>query len=180
MKKLKLVAIAAIAAGCAACITSCSNKNKEAEADTSNIETEEVEVATDSVAALFRNPDYQSETATDSTYVVTPSGLKYMVEKEGTGEKPGPEASVTVHYTGKLLDGTIFDSSVQRGEPATFPLQGVIAGWTEGLQYMKEGSKYIFYIPTDLAYGEKGAPGVIPPYSDLIFEVELIKVNPNE
>ena len=180
MRKFKIAALAAITVGCAAIISSCSNKNKEAEEDTTNVETGSVEVATDSVAARFRNPEFQSDEATDSTYFVTPSGLKYMVEKEGTGEKPGPDSSVTVHYTGKLLDGTVFDSSVQRGEPATFPLQGVIAGWTEGLQYMKEGSKYIFYIPTDLAYGEKGAPGVIPPYSDLIFEVELIKINPNE
>ncbi len=166
--------------GATGILAACSGKQKAAEADTAAVEEVATEVVTDSVAARFRNPEFQSETATDSTYVVTPSGLKYMVVKEGTGEKPGPEASVTVHYTGKLLDGTVFDSSVQRGEPATFPLQGVIAGWTEGLQYMKEGSKYIFYIPTDLAYGEHGAPGVIPPYSDLIFEVELIKVNTNE
>ena len=107
----------------------------------------------------------------------TASGLQYVVEKEGEGAQPGAEDEVTVHYTGKLLDGTVFDSSVQRGEPATFPLNGVIAGWTEGLQLMQEGAKYTFYIPSDLAYGAQGAPGSIPPYADLIFEVELIKVN---
>ena len=90
---------------------------------------------------------------------------------------PGATDQVTVHYTGRLLDGSVFDSSVRRGEPATFPLNGVIAGWTEGLQLMKEGSKYVFYIPSDLAYGARGAGNDIPPYADLIFEVELIKVN---
>lgn len=157
--------------------TSCSNKNKEAENDSVVEETAvQPEVATDSIADRFRNPEYQSDEATDSTYVVTPTGLKYMVEKEGEGVKPGPTDNVTVHYTGKLLDGTVFDSSVARGEPATFPLNGVIPGWTEGLQYMKEGAKYTFYIPSDLAYGSRGAAGAIPPNSDLIFEVELIKV----
>ena len=84
---------------------------------------------------------------------------------------------MTVHYTGYFIDGKIFDSSVQRGEPATFPLNQVIKGWTEGLQLMKEGSKYTFFIPYTLAYGEQGYPGAIPPKSDLIFEVELLKVN---
>ncbi len=107
----------------------------------------------------------------------TASGLQYVVEKEGTGAKPGPEDEVTVHYTGKLLDGTVFDSSVSRGEPATFPLNRVIPGWTEGVQLMSEGAKYTFFIPSDLAYGPQGVPNAIPPHSTLIFEVELIKVN---
>lgn len=106
----------------------------------------------------------------------TPSGLQYVVEKEGTGAQPGAEDEVTVHYTGKLLDGTVFDSSVNRGEPATFPLNRVIKGWTEGVQLMKEGAKYTFFIPSDLAYGAQGVPNAIPPHSTLIFEVELIKV----
>ena len=106
----------------------------------------------------------------------TASGLQYIVEKEGTGASPSSTDEVTVHYTGKLLDGTVFDSSVNRGEPATFPLNRVIPGWTEGLQLMKEGGKNIFYIPSDLAYGPNGIPNVIPPHSTLIFEVELIKV----
>lgn len=106
----------------------------------------------------------------------TASGLQYVVEKEGTGAQPDAEDEVTVHYTGRLLDGTVFDSSVNRGEPATFPLNHVIPGWTEGVQLMKEGAKYTFFIPSDLAYGPQGIPGAIPAHSTLIFDVELIKV----
>ena len=106
----------------------------------------------------------------------TASGLQYLVEKEGTGKQPKATDNVTVHYTGRLLDGKVFDSSVSRGEPATFPLNRVIPGWTEGLQLMKEGAKYVFFIPSDLAYGAQGAGRDIPPHSTLIFEVELIKV----
>ena len=107
---------------------------------------------------------------------VTDSGLQYVVEKEGSGKQPSATSEVTVHYTGKLLDGTVFDSSINRGEPATFPLNRVIPGWTEGLQLMKEGAKYTFFIPSDLAYGPNGIPNVIPPHSTLIFDVELISV----
>ena len=107
---------------------------------------------------------------------VTASGLQYVVEKEGEGAQPSATDEVTVHYTGKLLNGQVFDSSVQRGEPATFPLNRVIPGWTEGVQLMKEGAKYTFFIPSDLAYGPQGIPNAIPPHSTLIFEVELIKV----
>lgn len=107
----------------------------------------------------------------------TPSGLKYIVLQEGTGNKPLATSNVKVHYTGMFLDGKIFDSSVQRGETIDFGLNQVIKGWTEGVQLMSEGSKYKFYIPSNLAYGERGAGGVIPPNADLIFEVELIKIN---
>ncbi len=107
----------------------------------------------------------------------TPSGLKYIVLQEGTGNKPVATSNVKVHYTGMFLDGKVFDSSVQRGETIDFGLNQVIKGWTEGVQLMKEGAKYKFYIPSDLAYGERGAGGVIPPNADLIFEVELIKIN---
>lgn len=107
----------------------------------------------------------------------TASGLRYMVIKEGTGNKPTATSNVKVHYTGSFLDGNVFDSSVQRGEPIDFGLNQVIPGWTEGVQLMKEGGKYKFYIPYQLAYGERGYPGAIPPKSDLIFEVELIKIN---
>jgi FKBP-type peptidyl-prolyl cis-trans isomerase len=108
--------------------------------------------------------------------ITTKSGLKYVVEKEGTGASPMDTSNVTVHYTGSFMDGKIFDSSVTRGQPATFPLNRVIPGWTEGLQLMKEGGKTKFLIPSNLAYGAAGRPG-IPPNSTLIFEVELIKVN---
>lgn len=107
---------------------------------------------------------------------VTASGLQYVVDKEGTGKQPTATSEVTVHYTGRLLDGTVFDSSINRGEPATFPLNRVIPGWTEGLQLMKEGGKYTFFIPSDLAYGPQGIPNVIPPHSTLIFDVELLTV----
>ena len=106
----------------------------------------------------------------------TASGLQYSVVKEGTGKKPTAESTVKVHYTGTLLDGTKFDSSVDRGEPAQFPLNGVIAGWTEGLQLMSVGSKYKFFIPSNLAYGDRANPGPIGPNSTLIFDVELIEI----
>jgi peptidyl-prolyl cis-trans isomerase A (cyclophilin A) len=107
----------------------------------------------------------------------TVSGLKYIVLKDGNGPTPTITSNVKVHYTGTLNNGKVFDSSVQRGEPIDFNLSQVIKGWTEGLQLMKEGAKYKFYIPYTLAYGERGYPGAIPPKSDLIFEVELIKIN---
>lgn len=107
----------------------------------------------------------------------TASGLQYTVLKEADGPKPSATSTVTVHYTGKLLNGTVFDSSVERGEPASFPLNGVIAGWTEGLQLMPKGSKFRFFIPSNLAYGETGSPPKIPGYSTLIFDVELLNIN---
>lgn len=108
---------------------------------------------------------------------VTPSGLQYEVIQEGTGKQPAASDSVTVHYTGKLIDGTVFDSSVERGEPATFGVTQVIPGWVEALQMMKEGAKWRLFIPSQLAYGPNGAGNIIGPNSTLIFDVELIKVN---
>ena len=119
---------------------------------------------------------YLAENAKKDGVVVLPSGLQYLVLKEGNGKKPSAKDSVKCHYEGVLIDGTVFDSSVQRGEPAVFGLQQVIAGWTEGLQLMQEGAKYRFFIPYRLAYGEGGAGGSIPPYAALIFDVELIQV----
>jgi len=119
---------------------------------------------------------FLAENAKKEGVVTTASGLQYKVIKEGTGKSPKATDSVKCHYEGFLTDGTVFDSSVQRGEPATFPLNGVIAGWTEGLQLMKEGGKTRFFIPFNLAYGEAGAAGAIPPYATLIFDVELIEV----
>ena len=108
--------------------------------------------------------------------VTTASGLKYQVIEEGTGASPSATDMVEVHYHGMLLDGTVFDSSVERGQTATFPLNGVIPGWTEGLQLMKEGGKTRFTIPSELAYGENGAGQMIGPNETLVFDVELIKV----
>ncbi len=104
----------------------------------------------------------------------TASGLQYKVIKAGSGASPKAENTVKVHYEGKLLDGTVFDSSIKRGEPIEFPLGGVIKGWTEGVQLMKNGSKFQFYIPSDLAYGERGSPPNIGPNATLIFDVELL------
>lgn len=136
-------------------------------------ETEKVNVAAKAEAKLKA-----AKEAIDKMFVdakTTASGLKYSVVKEGTGGMPTAASTVTVHYTGMFMDGSVFDSSVQRGQPATFPLNGVIPGWTEGLQLMKEGGKTNFMIPANLAYGAQGRPG-IPPNSTLIFEVELIKI----
>ena len=112
---------------------------------------------------------------------VTASGLAYKVMKKGAGKvHPKATQTVTVHYTGKLLDGKVFDSSVKRGQPASFPLNRVIPGWTEGVQLMVVGDKFTFIIPSNLAYGERGAGGVIPPNADLIFEVELLEIKAEE
>lgn len=109
--------------------------------------------------------------------ITTSSGLQYKVMAKGTGKSPTATDRVTVHYTGKLTDGTVFDSSIQRGQPATFRVNQVIPGWTEALQMMKEGDKWTLYIPYEQGYGERGSPPQIPPYSTLIFDVELMKVN---
>ena len=119
---------------------------------------------------------YLAENAKKPGVVTLPSGLQYQVLREGNGKKPKATDSVRCHYEGMLVDGTLFDSSIQRGEPATFPLNGVIAGWTEGLQLMQEGAKYRFFIPYHLGYGERGAGGSIPPFAALVFDVELIEV----
>lgn len=108
--------------------------------------------------------------------VELPSGLQYQVITEGNGPKPGPTDKVKTHYHGTLLDGTVFDSSVDRGEPISFPVNGVIKGWTEALQLMSVGSKWKLFIPSDLAYGARGAGGAIGPHSTLIFEVELLDI----
>ena len=119
---------------------------------------------------------YLAENAQKEGVVTLPSGLQYKVLREGNGKKPKATDKVKCHYEGMLVDGTMFDSSVQRGEPATFPLNGVIAGWTEGLQLMQEGAKYRFFIPYQLGYGERGAGSSIPPFATLVFDVELIEV----
>ncbi len=154
-------------AAAVAVMASCANKQSE---------TTDTQVAEDTV--VVEEVVEQQAVFVDTTgYTTTASGLKYKVVKEGTGAMPKAEDTVEVHYTGKLLDGTVFDSSVERGETISFPLNGVIKGWTEGLQLMKEGAKYEFIIPPYLAYGERGTPGgPIGPNATLYFEVELFKV----
>ena len=119
---------------------------------------------------------FLAENAKKEGIITTSSGLQYKILTQGNGAKPSATDSVTVHYLGTTLDGNEFDSSYKRDTPATFPLNRVIAGWTEGLQLMQEGSKYRFYIPSDLAYGPNGAGRDIGPNATLIFDVELIKV----
>ena len=123
-----------------------------------------------------KGEQWLADKAMEEGVVSLPSGLMYQVINEGTGKKPTASDTVECHYEGRLIDGTVFDSSYKRGESATFPLNGVIAGWTEGLQLMSEGAKYRFFIPYQLAYGERGAGQAIPPFAALVFDVELIKV----
>lgn len=121
--------------------------------------------------------EFLAKNAKKDKIVTTASGLQYQILVEGKGASPKATDKVTVHYKGTLLDGTEFDSSYKHGAPATFPLDHVIKGWTEGVQLMKEGAKYKFFIPSELAYGEQGAGRAVGPNETLIFEVELIKVN---
>lgn len=130
----------------------------------------------DGAEARKAGETFLAENAKKDGITVTDSGLQYEVIEAGEGDKPAATDTVTVHYTGTLVDGTKFDSSVDRGEPAQFPLNRVIPGWTEGVQLMSPGAKYRFYIPYNLAYGEQGA-GSIPPFATLIFDVELISID---
>ena len=125
---------------------------------------------------IDQNEKFLAENKSKSGVTTTESGLQYEVVKMGTGAKPTTESMVKVHYTGTLIDGTEFDSSVKRNQPAEFPVSGVIAGWTEALQLMPVGSKFKLYIPQNLAYGENGAGDIIKPYSTLIFDVELLEI----
>jgi len=131
----------------------------------------------ESESVIEQGVDYLRENAKREGVITLESGLQYEIINDGTGSKPTIEDNVTTHYHGTLVDGTVFDSSVDRGEPASFPVGGVIKGWTEALQLMNVGSKWKLYVPYDLAYGERGAGAQIAPYSTLIFEVELISIN---
>lgn len=193
MKKSFRSAIAVLGvAATALCVASCG-KQKPSSADSAAVDSlvgevmqaqqdsaEEAQAlaAEDNISEARNMSDYTADFFKgNSGYKTTPSGLKYVTVVEGTGASPKATDIVTVHYTGRLLDGTVFDSSVERGEPTSFPLQAVIKGWTEGLQLMKTGGKTVFYIPSNLAYGEMGTPGgPIGPNSDLIFEVELLGI----
>lgn len=127
-------------------------------------------------AAKAAGESFLAENGKKDGVVTLPSGLQYQVLKEGNGKKPSATDQVVCHYEGTLIDGTVFDSSYQRNQPATFGLNQVIAGWTEGVQLMQEGAKYRFFIPYNLAYGERGAGAQIPPFAALVFDVELIEV----
>jgi FKBP-type peptidyl-prolyl cis-trans isomerase FklB len=121
--------------------------------------------------------DFLAQNKTREGVKTLPSGLQYQVLQQGKGKSPAKTDKVTTHYHGTLIDGTVFDSSYERGQPATFPVNGVIAGWTEALQLMQEGAKWRLFIPSDLAYGARGAGDDIGPNAALIFDVELISVN---
>ncbi len=125
---------------------------------------------------IAQNEDFLAKNKEKPGVIVTPSGLQYEVIKMGTGPKPTAESTVKVDYVGTLIDGTEFDSSVKRNEPATFPVSGVIPGWTEALQLMPVGSKFKLFLPESIAYGANGAGEIIKPYSTLIFEVDLLEI----
>ena len=130
-----------------------------------------------SESVIEEGKKFLTENSKKDGVVTLESGLQYEIIKSGEGAKPTINDQVTTHYHGTLLDGTVFDSSVERGQPATFPVSGVIKGWTEALQLMTVGSKWKLFVPYDLAYGERGAGPKIGPYTTLIFEVELISIN---
>ena len=137
---------------------------------------QQVAAAAAGKAAKAAGEAFLAENAKKEGVVTLPSGLQYQVLKEGNGKRPSATDQVVCHYEGTLIDGTVFDSSYKRKEPATFGLNQVIAGWTEGVQLMQEGAKYRFFIPYGLAYGERGAGAQIPPFAALVFDVELIQV----
>lgn len=141
------------------------------------LQAQQQEIAAAAAAeAEQKGAGFLAENKAKDGVMVTDSGLQYEVITEGDGAKPTADDTVSVHYVGTLMDGTEFDSSIARGEPASFPLKGVIPGWTEGLQLMNVGSKYRFVIPSDLAYGERGAGQAIGPGETLVFEVELLEI----
>lgn len=141
------------------------------------VEQRQASVMAEASSNLDAGLKYLEENSKREGVVTLDSGLQYEVLQEGKGAKPGGEDVVTTHYEGRLIDGTVFDSSYERGEPATFPLNRVIPGWTEGLQQMSPGAKYRLFVPSELAYGERAA-GSIPANSTLVFDVELIKTEP--
>lgn len=141
------------------------------------MEAQQAAVSEQSAAARAEGEAFLSENAEKDGVMTTESGLQYeVIEKGDSDQSPTAESTVKVHYHGTLINGTVFDSSVERDEPVEFPLNGVIAGWTEGVQLMNVGDKYRFFIPADLAYGDRQASPLIPPGSTLIFEVELLEI----
>ncbi|MCC8113555.1 MAG: FKBP-type peptidyl-prolyl cis-trans isomerase [Bacteroidales bacterium] len=189
MNKMTMIAAAALVMGLAAC-----NKQKQSETvevlPTIEVDAQAPDVTPmppvpqiedipgESVADrnLRQGQAFLAENAKRPEVTTTPSGLQYEVLRQGDGATPLATEEVEVNYEGRLLDGTVFDSSYQRGEPITFPLNRVIPGWTEGLQLMPIGSKYRLFIPSDLAYGQRGAGPAIGPNSTLVFDVELLDI----
>lgn len=171
--------VAAIAKGIA---TSLTGEMPEIEVDEINNALRELHTTADAArqeqakVAAADGETFLKDNALRSEVTVTESGLQYEIITEGNGDVPSSDKQVRVHYHGELTDGTVFDSSVSRGQPAEFPVTGVIAGWVEALQMMPVGSKWKLYIPQDLAYGERGAGASIPPYAALVFEVELLEI----
>jgi FKBP-type peptidyl-prolyl cis-trans isomerase FklB len=133
----------------------------------------QAEKAEQNKTVILENEQFLANNAKRDEVTVTETGLQYEVVEAGSGEKPNADSTVRVHYNGELIDGTVFDSSYQRGEPAEFPVNGVIKGWTEALKMMPVGAKWRLYVPQELAYGEQGAGAAIKPYSTLVFDVEL-------
>ncbi|MCM1291443.1 MAG: FKBP-type peptidyl-prolyl cis-trans isomerase [Prevotella sp.] len=193
MKKNRYARMTLALAGAVVICASCSNNkyksmteiNDSAEAASTEqvAPLTEVKSSLDSTvmekynAAFFENEANKSDKASADKWAETSSGLRYAIVKEGKGNNPTAESEVTVHYIGELTDGKVFDSSISRGEPTSFPLNRVIPGWTEGLQLMKPGGLAVFYIPGKLAYGEQGQPAAgIGPDATLIFGVELLSV----
>lgn len=162
--------------GMAACGNKAENNQLPEQTDMVELEETTPETTDATILAAMDSLTKEEGVVPDTTLSTTASGLKYRVIKEGTGKSPSATDVVEVNYEGRLMNGKIFDSSYSRGVPAVFPLNQVIPGWTEGLQLMKEGGVYEFYLPYNLAYGERGAGDDIPPYSNLLFKVELIKV----
>lgn len=151
--------------------------NKELDKFFSELESNQQKAAAEAgKRAKAEGEKFLAENAKKEGITVTKSGLQYEVIKEGTGRQPKATDTVLCHYHGTLIDGTVFDSSYERNQPCSFGLNQVISGWTEGVQLMKEGAKYRFYLPYNLAYGERGAGADIPPYAALIFDVELLQV----
>jgi FKBP-type peptidyl-prolyl cis-trans isomerase len=138
---------------------------------------EQEKAAADAIENIEKGAAFLEENGKEEGVITTESGLQYKVVTQGDGAMPSDTSNVTVHYEGKLIDGTVFDSSYENGDPVSFALNSVIPGWTEGVQLMSEGSTYMFYLPSQLGYGERGAGPTIPGNSVLIFKVELISVN---
>ncbi|MBO5788022.1 MAG: FKBP-type peptidyl-prolyl cis-trans isomerase [Bacteroidaceae bacterium] len=154
------------------------NKTEITHAEAQKVVNEHFQRLAEEAYAVNKNAGekFLAENAKKEGVVTLPSGLQYKVMTEGNGKKPSATDRVQCHYEGTLIDGTIFDSSIKRGEPAVFGVNQVIRGWVEALQLMQEGAKWRLFIPYDMAYGEHGAGEMIPPYSALVFDVELIKV----